>query len=156
MKRTTSTTAETAPPAIKLSILRVTSAGKASVYNERKQSTIIIVSPIAEKQNPIIICSPVVGKRPIIVNSPTIEGQRPIVICSPGKQSIFSPITDTVRLPIGSSVSRRKTSVAFCSPLSEKGPVEPQGLKRQDTHCVRSNERNKLRNVTHCEARHTT
>ncbi|KAF2853658.1 hypothetical protein T440DRAFT_515160 [Plenodomus tracheiphilus IPT5] len=57
--------------------------GKLSVFNQNKKSTIVIVSPIAEKKKPIIICSPVVGKnRPIVVTSPTAEGQRPIVICS--------------------------------------------------------------------------
>jgi hypothetical protein len=123
------------------------------VYNEQKKSTIVIVSPIAEKQNPIVICSPVVGKNPIIVNSPIGEGQRPIVICSPGKQSMFTPISDKIRSPIGAPISRRKTSVAVCSPLGEKGPIvsvspmEPQGIKRQDTHFVRSKERNKLRSL---------
>jgi pyoverdine/dityrosine biosynthesis protein Dit1 len=150
LKRKTGTST---PPQIKLSIPQVTSAGKVNVYNEQKKSTIVIVSPITEKQNPIVICSPVVGKKPIIVNSPTVEGQRPIVICSPGKQSMFSPITDRVRSPIGAPISRRKTSVVVCSPLSEKGPVvsvspvEHQGLERQDTHFVRSNERNKLRSL---------
>jgi hypothetical protein len=150
LKRKTGTST---PPQIKLSIPQVIPASKVSVYNEQKKSTIVIVSPIAEKQNPIVICSPVVGKTPIVVNSPTIEGQRPIVICSPGKQSMFSPITDKVRSPIGAPISRRKTSVAVCSPLSEKGPVisvspiEPQGIKGQDTHFVRSNERNKLRSL---------
>lgn len=153
LKRKTGAITETKPAPIKLSIPQVTSAGKVSVYNEQKKSTIGIVSPIAEKQNPIVICSPVVGKKPIIVNSPTIEGQRPIVICSPGKQSMFSPITDRVRSPIGAPIARSKTSVAVCSPLSEKGPIvsvspiEPQGLKRQDTHFVRSTERNKLRSL---------
>jgi hypothetical protein len=153
LKRRTDTAAETVPASVKLSIPLITSTGKVSVYNEQKKNTIIIVSPIAEKQNPVVICSPVVGKKPIIVNSPTLEGQRPIIICSPGKQSMFSPIADKVRSPIGTPISRRKTSVAICSPLGEKGPVvsvssiEPQGLKRQDTHFVRSNERNKLRSL---------
>ncbi|KAF1916209.1 Pyoverdine/dityrosine biosynthesis protein-domain-containing protein [Ampelomyces quisqualis] len=152
LKRTTGTAAETTP-AIKPNVPEATPAGKVSVYNQQKKSTIVIVSPIAEKQNPIVICSPVVGKTPIVVNSPTIEGQRPIIVCSPGKQGIFSPIADKVRSPIGTPISRRKTSVAVCSPIGEKGPVvsvspiESQGLKRQDTHFVRSGERNKLRSL---------
>jgi hypothetical protein len=152
LKRTTGTAAEAAP-VIKLAIPEVTPAGKVSVYNQQKKSTIVIVSPIAEKQNPIVICSPVVGKSPIVVNTPTGEGQRPIIICSPGKQSMFSPIADKVRSPIGTPISRRKTSVAVCSPIGEKGPVisvspvDGQGLKRQDTHFVRSGERNKFRSL---------
>jgi hypothetical protein len=66
---------------------------------------------------------------------------------------MFAPIADKVRSPIGTPISRRKTSVAVCSPLGEKGPivtatpVQPQGIKRQDTHFVRSGERNKLRSL---------
>ncbi|KAH8727896.1 Pyoverdine/dityrosine biosynthesis protein-domain-containing protein [Phaeosphaeriaceae sp. PMI808] len=146
-------TAGEAPAPPKLQIPQAAPAGKISIYNQQKKSTIVIVSPIAEKQNPIFICSPVVGKNPIIVNSPTVEGQRPIVICSPGKQSIFSPITEKVRSPIGAPIVRRKTSVAVCSPLGEKAPavavspVASQGLRRQDTHFVRSGEKNKLRSL---------
>jgi pyoverdine/dityrosine biosynthesis protein Dit1 len=153
LKRKTGTAADNAATPAKLIIPEATPTGKVSVYNSQKKSTIVIVSPIAEKQNPIVICSPVVGKNPIIVNSPIGEGQRPIIICSPGKQSMFTPISDKIRSPIGAPISRRKTSVAVCSPLGEKGPVvsatpiEPQGIKRQDTHFVRSKERNKLRSL---------
>lgn len=153
LKRKSNTAAGDAVTPPKLLIPEVVNAGKISLYNQKKKSTIVIVSPIAEKQNPIFICSPVVGKKPIIVNSPTAEGQRPIVICSPGKQSIFSPISDKVRSPIGIPISRRKTSVAVCSPLGEKGsivsvtPIEPRGIKRQDTNFVQSKERNKLRSL---------
>jgi hypothetical protein len=153
LKRKTDTTTENAAMPTKLTIPTAVQTGKISVYNEQKKSTIIIVSPITERQNPIVICSPVVGRNPIIVNSPTVDGQRPIIICSPGKQSMFSPITDRVRSPIGAPISRRKTSVAICSPLGEKGPIvsispiEPHGIKRQDTNFVRSKERNKLRSL---------
>jgi hypothetical protein len=150
LKRKTGATTDEAAAPTKLTIPENTTTGKISVFNEQKKSTIVIVSPIAEKKNPIIICSPVVGKHPIIVNSPTVEGQRPIVICSPGKQSMFSPIADKVRSPIGAPISRRKTSV-FTN--AEKGPtvsvssIEPQGIRRQDTHFVQSKERNKLRSL---------
>ncbi|KAF2819793.1 hypothetical protein CC86DRAFT_334866 [Ophiobolus disseminans] len=154
LKRKTGTAAEKAAAPLALAIPEVAPTGKVSVYNQQKKSTIVIVSPIAEKQNPIVICSPVVGKKPIIVNSPTAEGQRPIIICSPGKQSMFAPLADKVRSPIGTPISRRKTSVAVCSPLGEKGPVvsvspvEPLGgIRRQDTHFVQSKERNKLRSL---------
>jgi hypothetical protein len=153
LQRKSGTNTENPPIPTKLTIPSIVQTGKVSVYNEQKKSTIIIVSPITERQNPIVICSPVVGKNPIIVNSPTVDGQRPIIICSPGKQSRFLPITDRVRSPIGAPISRRKTSVAVCSPLGEKGPVvsispiEPQGIKRQDTNFVRSKERNKLRSL---------
>lgn len=150
LKRKTGTTAEIpATPA-----LTIAPAGKVSVYNEQKKSTIVIVSPIAEKQNPIIICSPVVGKKPIIVNSPTAEGQRPIVICAPGKQSMFAPIADKVRSPIGTPISRRKTSVFVGKEVGKEGPIvsvspiEPLGgIRRQDTHFVQSKEKNKLRSL---------
>lgn len=153
LKRKSGTAAEPVVTPPKLLIPEVVNASKVSVYNEQKKSTIVIVSPVVEKQNPIVICSPIVGKNPIIVNSPTTEGQRPIVICSPGKQSLFSPIGDKVRSPIGIPASRHRTSVAVCSPLGEKGPVvsvspiEPRGIKRQDTHFVQSKERNKLRSL---------
>lgn len=129
---------------------------KVSIFNQNKKSTIVIISPIAEKKKPIIICSPVVGKNsPIVVTSPTAEGQRPIVICSPvgRKQAMFSPITDKVRSPIGSPIVRRKTSVAACDPVAEKGatvtvsPIETNPLRRQDSHFVRSPEKNKLRKL---------
>jgi len=153
LKRKSNTAAKDVAAPMKLLIPEVVNAGKVSIYNSQKKSTIVVVSPIAEKQNPIVICSPIIGKNPIIVNSPTSEGQRPIVICSPGKQSFFSPIGDKVRSPIGIPISRRRTSVAVCSPLGEKGPaisvspVEPHGIKRQDTHFVQSKERNKLRSL---------
>jgi hypothetical protein len=153
LKRQTEANTENATMPMKLTIPSAVQTGKVCVYNEQKKSTIIIVSPITERQNPVVICSPVVGKNPIIVNSPTVDGQRPIIICSPGKQSRFSPITDRVRSPIGAPISRRRTSVAVCSPLGEKSPVvpvwpiEPQGIKRQDTNFVRSKERNKLRSL---------
>jgi hypothetical protein len=153
LKRMSGTATKDAAPPLRVAIPEAVAADKVSVYNEKKRSTIVIVSPIAEKQNPIVICSPVIGKKPIIINSPTAEGQRPIIICSPGKQSLFSPIAAKVRSPIGTPISRRRTSVAVCSPLGEKGPivsvtpVESQGLRRQDTNFVQSKERNKLRSL---------
>lgn len=129
--------------------------GKVSVYNQQKKSTIVIVSPIAEKQNPVVICSPVVGKTPIVINQPTAEGQRPIIVCSPGNKSMFSPLAEKVRSPIGSPMVRRKTSVFTGSALGEKGPqvtVSPidggMGIRRQDTHFVQKSEKsNKLRKL---------
>lgn len=129
---------------------------KVSIFSQDKKSTIVIISPIMEKKKPIIICSPVVGKnRPIVVTSPTAEGQRPIVICSPigRKQAMFSPFSDKVRSPIGSPVVRRKTSVVACDPIIEKGtiitvtPIEQSPLRRQDSHFVRSPEKNKMRRI---------
>jgi pyoverdine/dityrosine biosynthesis protein Dit1 len=153
LKRKTDNAAIESTAPLELAIPEFIPAGKVSVYNEQKKSTIVIVSPIQERLNPICIVSPVVGKKPIVVNSPTAEGQRPILICSPGKQSMFSNMSDKVRSPIGAPISRRKTSVAVCSPLSEKGPavtvspIEPQGIRRQDSHFVRSPERNKMRSL---------
>ncbi|KAH7081508.1 Pyoverdine/dityrosine biosynthesis protein-domain-containing protein [Paraphoma chrysanthemicola] len=150
LKRKTGAATEEAAAPTKLNIPESTPAGKISVFNQQKKSTIVIVSPIAEKKNPIIICSPVVGKNPIIVNSPTVEGQRPIVICSPGKQSMFSPIAEKVRSPIGAPIARRKTSVftnAEKGPTVSVSPIGPQGIRRQDTHFVQSKERNKLRSL---------
>ncbi|KAH7091290.1 Pyoverdine/dityrosine biosynthesis protein-domain-containing protein [Paraphoma chrysanthemicola] len=150
LKRKTGAATEEAAAPTKVNIPESTPAGKISVFNQQKKSTIVIVSPIAEKKNPIIICSPVVGKNPIIVNSPTVEGQRPIVICSPGKQSMFSPIAEKVRSPIGAPIARRKTSVftnAEKGPTVSVSPMEPQGIRRQDTHFVQSKERNKLRSL---------
>ncbi|KAI8939080.1 hypothetical protein NX059_004919 [Plenodomus lindquistii] len=129
---------------------------KVSIFDQNKKSTIVIVSPVAEKKKPIVICSPVVGKNnPIVVTSPTADGQRPIVICSPigRKQAMFSPITDKVRSPVGSPVVRRKTLVVACDTISEKGttvtvsPIEPDSLRRQDSHFVRSPEKNRLRKL---------
>lgn len=149
LKRTGGAAAAETPAAT-----QVTPVGKVSVYNEQKKTMIVIVSPIAEKKNPLVICSPVVGKAPIIVNSPTAEGQRPIIVCSPGAKSVFSPFAEKVRSPIGSPIARRKTSVAVCSPLGEKGPQvtvspvdAPMGIRRQDTHFVQSKEKNKLRRL---------
>ncbi|KAL6707577.1 dityrosine synthesis enzyme [Coniothyrium glycines] len=129
---------------------------KVNIFNRNKKSTILIVSPVAERKKPIIICSPVVGKsKPIIVTSPLAEGQRPIVICSPisRKQAMFSPIADKVRSPIGSPIVRSKTSVTTCDTVAEKGttivvsPIEPNPLRRQDSHFVHSHEKNKLRRL---------
>lgn len=154
-RKSAATADATTPPAPKLVIPNLVSE-KVSIFNGNKKSTVVIVSPIAEKKKPIIICSPVVGKNsPIVVTSPTAEGQRPIVICSPigRKQAMFSPIADKVRSPIGSPIVRRKTSVVACDPLAEKGPnvsvapIQPSPLRRQDTHFVQKAEKNRLRRI---------
>ena len=153
LKRKADNAAITSAGPLQLAIPESIPTGKVGVYNEQKKSTIVIVSPIQERLNPICIVSPVVGKKPIVVNSPTAEGQRPILIRSPGKQSMFSNMGGKVRSPIGAPISRRKTSVAVCSSLSEKSPtvtgspIEPTDITRQDSHFVRSPERNRMRSL---------
>lgn len=118
---------------------------KVTIFDEKK-GAIVVVSPLAEKQRPIVICSPVVGrKNPIVVTNPT-DG-RPIVICSPQSRrsaaSLWSPVLQKVRNPVGSPIVRTKTSIAICSPVAEKNgatvsqtPVEPRPFKRVDSHWV--------------------
>jgi hypothetical protein len=155
LKRKSAATTD-APTPPKLIIPGTTLTEKVSVFNQNKKSTIVLVTPIMEKKRPIIICSPVVGKNsPIVVTSPTADGQRPIVICSPigRKQAMFLPIADKMRSPVGSPIVRRKTCVVACDPTAEKGatvtvsPIGPSPLRRQDTHFVQSNEKNKLRKL---------
>ena len=155
LKRRSTTRAGVAGPP-KLLIPEATPTKKASVCDQSKQSTIVLVTPITEKKRPVIICSPVVGKNsPIVVTSPTDDGKRPIVICSPvgRKQAMFSPIANKMRSPVGSPIVRRRTSVVACDPTAAKGatvtasPMDIGPLVRQDTHFVQSNERNRLRKL---------
>jgi hypothetical protein len=123
---------------------------KVTIFDEKK-GAIVVVSPMAEKQRPIVICSPVVGRKsPIVVTNPT-DGGRPIVICSPQSRrsaaSLWSPVLQKVRNPVGSPIVRTKTSIAICSPVAEKNgasvtqtPIEPRPFKRVDSHWVRPGE----------------
>lgn len=157
LKRKTAATAEVhGVPKLVIPESTPMATEKVSFFNQNRKSTIVLVSPVNEKKKPIIICSPVVGKnRPIIVTSPTADGQRPIVICSPvgRKQAMFSPIADKVRSPVGSPIVRTKTSVIACDTMLEKGatvtvsPIELNPLRRQDSHFVRSPEKNRLRKL---------
>lgn len=122
---------------------------KITVFDEKK-GVVVVTSPIGEKLRPIFICSPVAGKNPIVVTNPT--SGRPIVITSPQSRriaaSLWSPVLQKVRNPVGSPIVRTKTSIAICSPLTEKNgatvtetPLEPRAFKRVDSHWVRPGEK---------------
>lgn len=130
----------------KLIIPQVT-VEKVTIFDQKK-GAIVVVSPMAEKQNPIVICSPVVGrKHPIVVTNPS-DGSRPIVICSPQARrsaaSLWAPVLQKVRNPVGSPIVRTKTSIAICSSGAEKTatntPIDPRPFKRVDSHWVRPGE----------------
>lgn len=124
---------------------------KVTIFDEKK-GTIVVVSPLAENLRPIVICSPVVErKNPVVVTDGGQPG-RSIVICSPQSRrsasSLWSPVLQRVRNPVGSPIVRTKTSIAICSPVSEKNsaavteaPVEPHPFKRVDSHWVRPGEK---------------
>jgi hypothetical protein len=133
---------------------------KVTIFDEKK-GPIIVISPLAESKKPIIICSPVVGKKnPLVVTSPNAEGGRPIVICSPVARrnpfSMWSPVLEKVRNPVGSPIVRTKTSIAIHSSMVDKNaagvtsPVELRSFKRVDSHWVRPGEKtSRLRMFVH-------
>ncbi|KAL1609644.1 dityrosine synthesis enzyme [Nothophoma quercina] len=137
------------PTPTKLVIPQV-SVEKITIFDEKK-GTIVVVFPMAENRSPIVICSPVVGrKNPIVVTNPD-GGRPPIIICSPHSRrsvaSLWTPVLQKVRNPVGSPIVRTKTSIAICSSVVEKNgatvtssPIEPRPFKRVDSHWVRPGE----------------
>lgn len=137
------------PTPTKLVIPQV-SVEKITIFDEKK-GAIVVVSPMAENRSPIVICSPVVGrKNPIVVTNPD-GGRPPIIICSPHSRrsvaSLWTPVLQKVRNPVGSPIVRTKTSIAICSSVVEKNgatvtssPIEPRPFKRVDSHWVRPGE----------------